>query len=167
MKKIRAILSGVLLTILMLVMASCNIFGASGVVGSYVGAIKKGDFEKATTYTADYEVKGEYPKDDEVAKYMYDKTVGAFKYDVKEESEDKDAGTAKIVISYEKYSYSELSAKMILNKVLNKYLKEQVDVELKTMEKKYDTMTITLTKNGDGNYKIDKASAMALYLAMQ
>lgn len=168
MKKVRAIISGVLLTILMLVvMASCNLFGAEGVVGSFVGAVKSGDAEKATTYIVDYKIESLYDKEDEVDKYMWQKTVGTFSYEVKDKTEDEDAGTAKITIYYEKLSYTELALKMVPNKLLNKYIKEQVDVELTTMEKKCDTMTLNLKKNSDGNWKLENASAIALLSAMK
>lgn len=167
MKKVRAIISGVLLTILMLVMASCGLLGPSGTVGSFVNAVKAGNAEKATTCVVDMKIETLYDSEDEVEKYMWQKTVGTFKYEVKEESTDDEAGTAKISIYYEKLSYTELSLKMVPNKLLNKWIKEQVDVELTTMEKKHDTLTLNLKKNSDGNWKLENGSATALLAAMR
>lgn len=167
MKKVRAIISGVLLTILMLVIASCGLLGPSGTVGSFVNAVKAGNAEKATTCVVDMKIETLYDSEDEVEKYMWQKTVGTFKYEVKEESTDDEAGTAKISIYYEKLSYTELSLKMVPNKLLNKWIKEQVDVELTTMEKKHDTLTLNLKKNSDGNWKLENASATALLAAMR
>lgn len=167
MKKVRAIISGILLTILMLVMASCGLLGPSGTVGSFVNAVKAGNAEKATTCVVDMKIETLYDSEDEVEKYMWQKTVGTFKYEVKEESTDDEAGTAKISIYYEKLSYTELSLKMVPNKLLNKWIKEQVDVELTTMEKKHDTLTLNLKKNSDGNWKLENASATALLAAMR
>lgn len=169
MKKIRAIISGVLLTILMLVMASCGLLGPSGTVGSFVNAVKAGNAEKATTCVVDMKIETLYDSEDEVEKYMWQKTVGAFKYEVKEESTDDEAGTAKISIYYEKLSYTELSLKMAAATLLNKdkWIKEQVDVELTTMEKKHDTLTLNLKKNSDGNWKLENGSATVLLAAMR
>ncbi len=177
MKKIRLLSISLLLGVLLFALTACG--GAGGAVSGFVNAVKKGDEEKAKTFTT-APVDLSYDKEDEVAAYMWKKTVGSFSYKVEEETEKKnDEGevtSVEIKISYEKYSQIELAAKMAGNTSIGdigglftgdkKYTKKDVDEAMKELEKKSDTITVTVAVDEEGEWKLDTVSGAALLVVL-
>ena len=171
MKKIRLLSISLLLGVLLFALTACG--GASGAVSGFVNAVKKGDEEKAKTFTT-APVELSYDKEDEVAAYMWKKTVGSFSYKVEEETEKKnDEGevtSVEIKISYEKYSQTDLRLKMLGNTAIGDIgkdkTKQDVDAALKEMEKVKDSITVTVAVDEEGEWKLDTVSGAALLVVL-
>ncbi|MBQ9081671.1 MAG: hypothetical protein IJY26_03440 [Clostridia bacterium] len=174
MKKLKLIVTSLLMGILLFALASCG--GASGVVGSFIGAVKSGDYEKAATYVVGGDVDGKYDEDNEVEAYIYKKTVGSFSYKVEGTTENtNDEGevtSVEVRISYTKYSQVALRAELLKNTSLGdilggaNYTKEDVDTALKALEKASNTATVIVQKTEEVDWKISTLSAAALVVAM-
>lgn len=172
-KKISVVLALGICMLMLFTMTACG--GARGVLGSYIHAVKAGDMTKAATYVEGNENPGDQEEtsasDDEISQYIWEKTIGSFAYEVKETTEEKDENgevvSTKIVISYEKYSYTELKLKLFGASLIvgGETTKTDVDAALEKIQKKYDTATVKIVKI-DKDWKISKGSASELYLAM-
>lgn len=170
MKKLKLVVTTLLMGVLLFALASCG--GATGTLSSFVSAVKKGDFTKASTYVVGGNVEDEYDETDEVAAYIYQKTAGSFSYKVEETTEktndEGEVTSVEVKISYTKYSQLKLIAEMAKNTSFGdllggkEYTKEDVDAALKKIEKAEDTATIVIEKTEDGEWKISALSATAL-----
>lgn len=167
MKKFRKIVTATLLTAVMVVMliamASC---GAKSALGSFVSAVKKGNLEKAKDYVSgSVSFTYEYDKDNEIAAYIYKKTIGSFSYKVTD-SEEKtdDAGEVEatiLTVSYSAYSYTELLGIIGVTSAFTDVTKTEVNAALENMQKKEGKISVTCVKD-DGDWKLNTVTASFL-----
>lgn len=172
MKKLKKALTATLLTavmaIMLIAMASC---GAQGTLAFFVTAVKSGNLDKAEEYVSgDILFTYSYDKDDEVAAYIYKKTIGSFSYKVTNtEDNTDDSGevvSTTLTISYSAYSYTELKTKMGITSFLTDVTKTKVDAALEDMSKTEGETKVIIVKDDEGNWKLEAVTANALAVLM-
>lgn len=169
MKKFRIAIVSVLLGILALALTACG--GASGVVSSYVSAVKKGDFEKAATYVVgnpDLE-KAQKEKGD-VYDYIYFESAKSFKMKVEETTENKDSDgnvtSYTVKISYTKaYTATAVAAEYALKTIGKEDSKDTAKEIIKGAKEASGDMTVVVVVS-EGEKLLEAASATALCAAI-
>ena len=166
MKKLKVLLAAVLAGALLFALTACG--GATGALSSFVRAIKKGDFEKASEYVVGQpNLDNPQSESGEMYQYIFEKAAGSFSYKVEEKTEDSEGKTTTVKISYSGYSGSALTlsyAAAVLGG--SEATKSTVNDLMKDMEKKEGTMTVILVQNDEGDWLVEAVSAVALSAAI-
>lgn len=183
MKKLRVVLTSVVLGVLVFVLASCG--GAGGAISSVVNNVKKLDYEKASEYCLDADAVKALQADEEKSytglsedvvkdlKAVQKKIYGEFKFKVTETTMSSDETTATVKITYTTLDITSMS------KEIETWVKDNVTLGDMTSaegivkasidainacwgsrEKSEEkTATIALT-NKDGDWKVDSGVAL-------
>lgn len=172
MKKLKVILSALVMGILMFVLASCG--GAGGVVSSYASAVKKGDYEKAATYVVGKPSLSNPQKDndkDNIYSYIYSESAKSFKLKVEESTENKNSEekvvSYTIKISYtKKFSGSAVALKYGAGILTgSEATKDTAKKIIKDADEVSGNLTLVVVIDNDENL-LEAASATALLTAI-
>lgn len=166
MKKLKLAFVAVVTGVLLFAMTACG--GASGTVSSFVSAVKKGDFDKASNYVVGTPDLSSYEKSasDSLYTYIYEKAAKSFSYSVESTSETEDddgnAVSATVKISYSVYSGSAISityaAKVLTGSEASK---STINDLFDDADKTTGTASVVVINDDDG-WVMEAASATAL-----
>ena len=194
MKKVRILLSAIVIGALLFALTACG--GAKGALSSFVSAAKRLDFDKASEYCMDGSLLKESGDMTEAAaslsvyidattedltdfyEDMMKDCLREFKYSVDSSTESEDGKEITLEITYSNINVMELMTKYGVSlgmeiisggKVSLETAKTKFDAELKTAksaEKKENTATIKVVQDEEENWKLESGVAvLALMMA--
>lgn len=168
MKKLKLAFVAVVTGVLLFAMTACG--GASGTVSSFVSAVKKGDFDKASNYvvgTLDLSSYYEKSNSDSLYTYIYEKAAKSFSYSVESTSETEDddgnAVSATVKISYSVYSGSAISITYAAKvKTGSEASKSTINDLFDDADKTTGTASVVVINDDDDGWVMEAPSATAL-----